>query len=318
MAGTLFLVLGLVCVIFGAGWLVDGASSLARRLRVSDLAIGLTVVAFGTSLPELAVNIFASIENTPAITVGNITGSNIANILLILGISAMIFPLQTGRGTTWKEIPLALLAAALLAVMTGDVFFDHCQAGVLSRTDGLSFLGFFVIFLYYTAGIARRLPEISDQAKENILSLGRCVSLIIIGLVLLIIGGKAVVWGAVRLAQAAGISESFIAVSLVAVGTSIPELATSVVAAFRKNPDIAVGNVVGSNIFNIFFIMGVSSLIRPIQVPQELFISIYASIAAAAILFICMFTGKRHRIDRWQGAAMIGLYILYLVFQARG
>jgi len=316
MEGLFWLTVGLAAVVFGAGRLVDGASGLARRLGISDLAVGLTVVAFGTSLPELAVNVFASVENSPAIAIGNITGSNIANIFLILGISSLIFPLQTGRGTTWREIPFALLAASLLAALTADRFFDGSAAGSLSRTDGLAFLGFFIVFLYYVAGIAKDTPGIADSVRKDILSTSRCTVFIIVGLVLLIVGGKLVVSGAVRIAQAAGLSESFIAVTLVAVGTSIPELATSVAAAFKKNPDIAVGNIVGSNIFNIFFILGISSLIRPIPVPQELYISIYAGIIAAAVLFICMFTGRRHRIDRWEGAAMLGLYVLYLVFQA--
>ncbi len=315
MFGLILLVVGLILVVRGADWLVDGATALARRAGISDLAVGLTVVAFGTSLPELAVNTFASVEGNSAITIGNITGSNIANILLILGLSALIFPLEVGKGTVWKEIPFSLLAAAVLWLMSEDAAWLTGEPGVISRSEGLVLLCFFVIFLYYTAGMAPRLPEASKGGPAA--PAGRIFIKLFLGLVLLIAGGKATVSGAVRLAQWAGLSEGFIAASLVAVGTSIPELATSTVAAWKKNPDIAVGNVVGSNLFNIFFILGLSAVIRPLAVPPELMLSIWMTIGASVILFVCMFTGKPRRIDRWQGALMIVLYGLYLWMQSR-
>lgn len=317
MAGLILLVAGLLLVIKGAHWLVDGASSLARRLGVSDLAIGLTVVAFGTSLPELTVNIFAVVQDQPAVAVGNVTGSNICNILLILGIASLLCPLRVQRSTTWKEIPFSLLAAVLLALMVSDKALDGAMADTLSRTDGLSLLAMFVIFMAYIAGMARDLlpPELRDE--HGISTLGKSAAYVLLGIGVLIVGGKLTVDGALKLAEAMGLSKSFIAVTLVAVGTSLPELATSVVAAYKKNADIAVGNVIGSNIFNIFLILGISSTLRPIPMPADLYLSVYAGIAATVVLFTMLFVGKRHTIGRWEGAGLLGLYILYLILQPK-
>jgi len=311
MTATLLLSAGLVGVIVGAHWLVEGAAALAKRLKVSDLAVGLTVVAFGTSLPELAVNVFAAIQNSPSVALGNITGSNIANILLILGASALLCPLQVGKGTTWKEIPLAFLAAALLWVFCSDVRLDGAAADVLSRAESLALLGFFAIFLYYIACIARQDFD-AGQVTVHALTTGKIALYVVVGLCLLIGGGKAVVEGAIRLATTFGWSEGFVAATVVAVGTSLPELATSVVAAYKNKPDIAVGNVVGSNIFNIFLVLGVSGLIRPLAVADTLKPTIWMGILAAAILFVCMFIGRRHRLDRWEGAALLALYGVFL------
>lgn len=317
MMGLLLLAIGLVFVILGANWLVDGASSLARRLGVSNLAIGLTVVAFGTSLPEMTVNVFAAVQNQPEVAIGNVTGSNICNILLILGISAMLCPLRVQKSTVWKEIPFSLLAAVLLLIMVMDQFFDGAAGNILSRTDGFAFLAMFIIFLAYIAGMARNLLTSDQQGEHKVFSLGKSLILVSLGLVCLILGGKGVVDGAIRIADWLGLSKSFVAVTLVAVGTSIPELATSAVAAYKKNADIAVGNVVGSNIFNIFLILGISSVIRPIPLPTDLMLSVQVGIVATIILFVTLFIGKRHMIDRWQGAVMLGLYVLYLIIQPR-
>lgn len=316
MAAALILCVGLVAVILGANWLVDGASALAHRLKVSNLVIGLTVVAFGTSLPELVVNVFAAVQNSPAVALGNITGSNIANILLILGLSALVCPLQVGRSTAWKEIPFCLLAAALLWVFCSDTLLDGAAVSILTHSEALAFLAFFAIFLFYTVGIARNVSDAAGQPTPKHFSTTKIVLLIVAGLLLLIVGGKAIVEGAIQLAAAAGLSEGFIAATLVAVGTSLPELATSVAAAWKKKPDIAVGNVVGSNIFNVFFVLGITGLVRPLAIAPELAPTLWIGILAAAILFSCMFIGKRHRIDRWQGAAMLALYVLFLVITA--
>lgn len=317
MIAALLLIAGLVGVIVGAVWLVDGASAFARRLRVSELAIGLTVVAFGTSLPELTVNVFAVLEHQPAVAIGNVSGSNIANILLILGLSALFNPLQVGKGTVWKEIPMCFLASLVVAVFCMDSLLDSASRSVLSRSEGIALLGFFVIFLYYTIGISHELPGLSDHRPQVLTSLLKSMVMVAGGIGFLIAGGKAVVEGAVGLATAMGLSEAFIATTVVAVGTSLPELATSVVAASKKKADIAVGNVVGSNIFNGFFILGISSVIAPLEVTSELTLSLFVGIVAAGLLFVCMFTGKRHKLDRWEGAVLIVLYGIYLMLQMR-
>ena len=308
----ILLILGFVLVIKGADFLVDGGSSLARKLQVSNLVVGLTVVAFGTSLPELSVNITASIKDAPEIAITNILGSNVANILLILGISSIIFPLTVTKGTIWKEIPFGLLAAIILGVLVADKFIDSRNFSEISRIDGLILLSFFIIFLYYSAGIAKQTPQITDQLPKKISSLQKLVVYIAAGLALLILGGKLIVDGAVDIATWLNISESVIGATVVAVGTSIPELATSAVAAYKKNPDIAIGNVIGSNIFNIFFILGVSAVIRPLPVRTGNSLHIATLLIANLILFVCMFTGKRKILDRWEGWLLLAGYVVYI------
>ena len=310
---VLFLI-GFLLLIKGASFLVNGASGMAKILKVSDLVIGLTVVAFGTSFPELSVNIFASIGGNIDIAIGNILGSNIFNILLILGVSAIIYPLKVSKGTVWKEIPLTLLAAVLLGVLANDKLIDGSSVSALTRIDGFILLSFFIIFLYYIFGIARP-PEISESnppAKEHRMS--KSIFMIVIGLFCLMIGAKWTVDGAVKLALALGVSESLIGLTIVAAGTSLPELATSSVAAYKKNTDIAVGNIVGSNIFNIFFVLGISSVIRPLPFRAQVNMDISVTIISSFLLFLCMFTGKRRFLDRWEGSVFILLYGAYIIF----
>jgi len=302
---------GFVFVIKGADLFVSGASSLARRLHVSDLAIGLTVVAFGTSLPELAVNVTASIRGDTGITIGNILGSNIANILLILGVAGVIFPLAVTKGTIWKEIPLSLLAALLGGILANDLAIDGAGPSCLTRIDGLVLLCFFAIFLYYTAGIARA-EGIPAAPHQDVQAAWKTAVLMVAGFSGLLLGSTWVVDGAVKLATSLGVRQTVIGLTIVAVGTSLPELATSAAAAYRKNPEIAIGNVVGSNIFNIFFILGVSSLIRPIPFEPRANVDIGAAIIASGLLFACMFTSKRHILDRREAALFLVLYTIYI------
>ncbi|MBN1787120.1 MAG: calcium/sodium antiporter [Sedimentisphaerales bacterium] len=308
------LVLGFILVIKGAGFLVDGSSALAKRLRVSNLVIGLTIVAFGTSLPELFVNIFASIQGNSEIAIGNILGSNTANILLILGLSAVIYPLQVGKGTVWKEIPFSLLAVLVLAVMINDRLINREQFSLLTRSDGYILITFFIIFLYYSVSIAKGSEHLQECVLERDMVFSKSVAWIFLGLILLIAGGKLIVDGAVFVAGKFGLSESMIGLTIVAVGTSVPELATSVIAAIKKNPEIAVGNVVGSNIFNIFFILGISSIIKPLPIVAKTNIDISIVLIATIILFICMFTGKKLFLDRWEGGLLLIFYIGYVTF----
>ncbi len=310
----LLLPIGFALLIKGADLLVDGASSLAKRFGVSALVIGLTIVAFGTSAPELMVNIFASIKGNTDIAIGNILGSNIANILLILGISAVIFPLAVKKGTVWKEIPLSLLAALVMAVMANDALLDGGSFSGLTRIDGMVFIAFFIIFLYYIFGISRVQAADASEVTMHRHSLPRACLMVGLGLAGLLIGGKWIVDAAVALATALGVSEALIGLTVVAVGTSLPELATSAVAAYKKDVDIAVGNIVGSNIFNIFWILGVSAIINPLPFPALLMRDVLVTVIATGLLFVTMFIGKRHILERWQGAGFIALYAGYVVY----
>jgi cation:H+ antiporter len=310
-------VVGFVILVKGADMLVSGASSLAARLGVSALVIGLTIVAFGTSAPELIVNVLASVQGNTDIAIGNILGSNIVNILLILGVCAVMYPLTVSKGTTWKEIPFALLAVVMLGCLALDQVLGGAEASMISFGDGLVLIGFFAIFLYYIFGIAHvdaGQSESSEGESIPTLSLLRCFVLIGSGLVGLVIGGKWIVDGAIVFATAFGVSESLIGLTIVAVGTSLPEFATSVAAVYRRNIDIAVGNIVGSNIFNIFWILGISAVITPLPFSEQFTVDLLVTFGATLLLFLALFIGRRHTIDRWQGFLFITLYIVYIVY----
>lgn len=308
----LLFVLGLVLLIKGADLLVEGASAIAKRLAVSDLAIGLTVVAFGTSTPELAVNVLASATGSTDLAIGNVLGSNIANVLLILAASAIICPLAVSSGTVYKEIPLSLLAVLVLGIMANDQWLDGTRDSSVTRADGLVLLAFFLIFLYYTFGISRRVEGFDESLPDPRGGLARSSVSILAGLAGLIIGGHWIVTGAVAIAKTLGLSESLVGLTVVAVGTSLPELATSVVAAYRKNVDIAVGNVVGSNIFNIFFVLGVSATIRPLPFMPRSNFDLGVVLVASLLLFSAMWTGKRRSLDRWEAWLLLAIYVGYL------
>jgi cation:H+ antiporter len=317
------LIIGFALLVKGADWMVEGASSLAKRLGVSDLAIGLTIVAFGTSAPELVVNVVASAQGASDIAIGNVVGSNIANILLILGVSAMITPVVVQRSTVRKEIPFSLLAAVMLYVMANDTIVDGYAHAELSRSDGLALLGFFVIFLVYTAGL-----QLSGRGKENEekpVSLPRAIIMVALGMGALIAGGKLTVDSAVTVARTLGMSEALIGLTIVAVGTSLPEFATSAIAAFKKKGDIAVGNIVGSNIFNIFFILGVSAIMRPLPFSPASNTDLIMVIVASVLLFVTIHNGfamrriflwwkqqNKYIIRRWEGALMLACYCAYV------
>lgn len=306
-------ILGFFLLIKGADFLVDGSSSIARKFNISSIVIGLTIVSFGTSAPEFIVNIFASINGNTEIAIGNILGSNIANILLILGISAIIYPLVTKKNTVWKEIPLSLLATILLGVMVNDTLIDGGGYSGLTRIDGIVLLSFFIIFLYYSFGISKATGDMQDDEVVE-LTYKKSFLFVLAGLVGLGLGGKWIVDGAVAIAQSFDVSEAVIGLTVVAIGTSLPELATSAIAAYKKQTDIAIGNVVGSNIFNIFWILGFSSLIRPLPFSRSSDVDIVMVILSSAILFFIMFVGKKHTVEKWQGVLMVLLYVAYIVF----
>ena len=310
---VILLIVSFVLLIKGAGFLVDGASSLAKRWGISPLMIGLTIVAFGTSAPELLVNIFAAIRGTSGITFGNIIGSNIFNLLFILGLSAVIFPLTVNKGTIWKEVPLALLAVVVLGLTVNDWLIDKAHISVLSRIDGLVLLCFFIIFLYYTFAIAKQ-KSVNQSPAIKTYNLLFSLIMVMGGLVMLIFGGKWAVSSGTTIAQALGASEALIGLTILALGTSLPELFTSAVAAYKKNPDIAVGNIVGSNIFNILLVLGVSGLIRPAIFSLSLNTDLLVLAGSTALLFIFLLIGKRHVLERWQGVIFVLLYVSYVVF----
>ena len=312
MIDLILLVVGLAVLIKGADLLVDGASSLASRLGVSALVIGLTVVAFGTSAPELVVNILASINNNPDIAIGNIVGSNIANILLILGISAIVFPLVVKKGTVWKEIPLAFLAMWVMALTANDILIEGSGWAGLTRIDGFILISFFLIFLYYTFEISKVTGD--NNQKIKLYKWSSSIFMVLGGLVALTLGGKWVVDGAISVAKYFNLSEALIGLTIVAVGTSLPELATSVVAAYKRNTDIAVGNIVGSNIFNIFWILGLSAILRPLPFSPALNTDVLIGLVATILLFMFMFVGKKHTLERWQGAMFVTLYFIYIAY----
>ena len=305
---------GFFVLIKGADILVEGSSSLARRFHVSDLVIGLTVVAFGTSSPELFVNIIASIKGNTGIAIGNILGSNIANILLILGVSSLIYPLKVTEGTVWKEIPFSLLAVLALGIMVNGPVLDGEPESIITRSDGLLLLLFFIIFLYYSYSIASAVDGMENQVPAAQYSLPRSCIMVIAGLACLTIGGKWIVDGAVKMATTLEIGQDVVGLTIVAFGTSLPELATSAAAAYKKKADIAVGNVVGSNIFNILFVLGISSVIRPLPFQSSGNIDIGVVVFASLLLFLSMFTGKKHLLERWEGAIFLVFYSAYIVF----
>ena len=314
MLTYLFFILGLSLLIKGADVLVDGASTIAKRLKVSDLVIGLTVVAFGTSTPELFVNLLASAQGSTDIAIGNVLGSNISNVFLILGISAMIYPLSVSKGTVWKEIPFGLLAVIVMGLMANDQLLDGLDASVLTRSDGLVLLAFFMIFLYYSFSIAKEIEGMDEHVPRRRKALGLALLQVALGLAGLTLGGKWIVDSAVTFAQKFGMSESMVGLTIVAIGTSLPELATSAVAAYKRNVEIAVGNVVGSNIFNIFLVLGTSASIKPLPFKTTINSDIAVVILSSLLLFLFMFTGKRRSLDRWEGFVFLLLYIGYVVF----
>ena len=308
----LWIGVGFPLLIKGADLLVDGASVAARRIGVSDLTIGLTVVAFGTSAPELVVNVVAGIRGTTDLAIGNVMGSNIANVFLILGLAGVIRPLAVTSQTVWREIPMSLLAAVVLAILAHDSLLTGANASMLTRSDGLIFLCFFGVFMYYTISGTLQMSGIQQCAPAKDLSLGRSLAYIGSGLFGLGLGGHMIVDGAVDIAHLLAVSETVIGLTIVAIGTSLPELATSVVASRKGNADIAVGNVVGSNIFNILFVLGISALIRPLPYAMKHPLDIGMVLLASSLLFVFMFTGKRKRLDRWEAALFLCLYVVYM------
>lgn len=327
IADILLFIVGLALILSGANALTDGASSIAKRMKVSELVIGLTIVAFGTSAPELAVSAISAIRGSGDIALGNVVGSNLFNTLMIIGCTVLVRPLKVSRLLIKKEIPLCILASFVLILLCADAT-EGCVAGGLSRTDGLVLLCFMAIFLSHTFSIAAgeeqkaSVPASNggcgaDTAVESGIKempLWRAILFSIGGLIFLIAGGESFVRGASGLARALGASESLIAVTIVAGGTSLPELATSVVAALKGKSEMAVGNVVGSNLFNIFLILGLSSTISPIQLAGIGAIDLGMVLLSSIVLWFVGVFYKERTITRAEGALMIALYVAYTLY----
>lgn len=309
---TLFLVGGLVLILLGANGLTDGAAAVAKKWGVSDLVIGLTIVAFGTSAPELVVSLTSAINGSAALAVGNVVGSNIFNVLMIIGVTAMVMPIKVEKSIMSNEIPLVILASLALFVASSDIMLGAGTENTISRIDGIMLLLFFAVFMRYTFSIAKNGTTKTDNNEEvKTMPIWKSILFIGGGLAGLIYGGQLFVDGASNLARAMGASESLIGLTLVAAGTSLPELATSVTAALKKNPGIAIGNVIGSNIFNIFFILGTSATVTPLSLGNIGMLDMSVLIGSAMLFWIVGWFFKKRTITRIEGAIMVACYIAY-------
>lgn len=307
----LLFALGIFFLVNGADWIVDSSSSIAKRLGVSSLIIGLTIVAFGTSLPELVVNVMAALNNNGEIAFGNVIGSNIANVLLVLGVVACFGTIALKRETVWHEIPFALLASFVLFAMVGNLF---SYKEYLDGGDALILLALFGIFLYYIFLMAQKNKKefnVEAVVDKNAFVTG---AKLILGVVAIYFGGKWVIDGATEIATIFGVSSFLIGVTVIAIGTSLPELVVSVMAIRKGNPGLAIGNVVGSNIFNVCWVLGIVPLINPIEIPIGVAFDVGIMFLATLTLFLFVFVSKRHELRRGDGMLMLLAYVAYILF----
>ena len=309
-------IIGFLLLIKGADWLVAGSASIAKKYNVSDLVIGLTIVSMGTSMPELIVNILASTSGASEIAIGNVIGSNIANVLLILGVAAIIFPLTIKESTVFSEIPYSIIALLLVAFAANAPIFNPDYELLISRLDGTIFLFFFGLFMVYIVKLAREgRADMVEDAPDEILPMGKSILFVLLGMAGLFLGGKWVVDGAVQIAKTFELSENMIGLTIVAIGTSLPELVTSAVAAYKKNTDIAVANVIGSNIFNLLWVLGVSAVISPMTYLPAINADIVVLIVATFFIIFSLMTGKKKmQIGKPTGILFLTAYVGYLVF----
>lgn len=322
----LLLIGGLLLILLGANGLTDGAASVAKRFRIPSIVIGLTIVAFGTSAPELTVSVTSAIKGSADIAIGNVVGSNIFNTLMIVGCTALVAPIVITRNTLKKEIPLCILSSIVLLICANDIFLNKAAENTLDRVDGLLLLCFFTIFMGYTFAIAFPTKPFGEQPIEptttgedeiKLLPWWKSTIYIIGGLAALIFGGQIFVNGATGIARNMGISESIIGLTLVAGGTSLPELATSIVAAIKKNPEIAIGNVIGSNLFNIFFVLGCSATITPLRLNGITNFDLFALVGSSILLWLLGLFFAKRTITRLEGGVLVLAYIIYTVLLIR-
>lgn len=309
----LFLIGGLALILIGANGLTDGSAAVAKKWGVSDLVIGLTIVAFGTSAPELVVSLMSAINGSAEIAIGNVVGSNIFNVLMIVGVTALVLPIKVAKTNMTNEIPLVILSALAVVFFANDVLLDGSTENVLSHIDGIIMLLFFAIFMRYTFSIAKNGEQTEDTAQVKSMPGWKSALYILGGLAALIYGGQIFVEGACNIARILGASESLIGLTIVAAGTSLPELATSVTAALKKNSGIAIGNVIGSNIFNIFFILGTSATITPLKLGGITNLDMAVLIGSALLFWFVGWFFKTRTITRIEGALMVACYIAYTI-----
>jgi cation:H+ antiporter len=304
---------GFAILIKGADFLVNGASSLAKKMNISNLAIGLTVVAFGTSAPELIVSLLSAYNGAADASFGNVIGSNNFNLFFILGIAGLIYPLVVQRSTIKYEVPLSILAVVVLFILVNDTMIWGSENDMLSRTDALILLGFFGLFMFYIVRTMKNNTDL-DQTNVKIYKNWLAIVMSVAGLVMLVGGGKLVVDNAILIAKDFGMSEKLIGLTILAAGTSLPELVTSCVAAYRKNTDIAIGNVIGSNIFNVFFILGITGTVSPMQYSSVMNFDIAVLIGGTILLMVFMFTINTRKLDRWEALILLLGYFTYTAY----
>ena len=307
------LVIGFIILIKGADFFVDGASSIAKIAKMPTLLIGLTIVAFGTSAPEAAVSINAALKGSNDIAIGNVIGSNIFNLLVAVGISAMIRPIKVQKTTIIKEYPLSMYSVALLIILSLDNLFAGNDANLLTRGDGLILLLGFGVFMFYLIEMAVLSKEADDEVEEIVkLPLSKSIIFSLLGLIGIVFGGDIVVKSATNIALQLGMSQTLVGLTIVAVGTSLPELVTSVTAARKGESDIAIGNIIGSGLFNIFLVLGISATIHPIAVSSKL---IFDFIILAIVTVIShVFAYSKKEVDKKEGFALTAMYIAYMVY----
>ncbi|MDG1725067.1 MAG: calcium/sodium antiporter [Bacteroidia bacterium] len=314
MEGFLFF-LGFVVLIKGADWLVVGSSAIAKKNNISNLVVGLTIVSVGTSMPELIVNVLASSKDVSQIAIGNILGSNIANILLILGVAAFIYPIIIKKSTVFYEIPYSVIALLLVTFLANSNFWGS-NPNAIHQTDGILLMAFFGLFVAYIIILAKNgKADILDEVPRAEITTTKSVFMIVLGMVGLFFGGQWVVDGAIIVANYFGLSEAFIGLTVVAIGTSLPELVTSAVAAYKKNTDIAMANVIGSNIFNLLWVLGISAIIKPVEFDPKLNVDVFILVGASCLILFSLVTSKvKNQMSKLTGILFLILYVAYISF----
>ena len=310
-----FIILGFIALVKGADWLVDGASAIAKQFGISDLIIGLTVVAFGTSMPEFVVNMVSVAQGSTDLAITNILGSNIINTFVILGLTALVYPIVSQKRARDFDIPMSIIAGVLVFTFVAiQLPFGETERGI-GRMGGIVLLLMFCYFLYNTFLHSKEHPEeVETEVKQ--MPTRRAIALILVGFIGLIVGGELIVKSAVDIATRMGVSEAVIGLTVVALGTSLPELATSVIAAAKHKSDIALGNVFGSNIFNVFFVLGVSATVRPLPAYEGIELDAWMAAIGSIVVWMAVKTNHERKIQRWTGALLLLIYAGYLTYRS--